>query len=135
MLLWELGSSKPATSHMALQLLHTALRFAPVGSALSSVLDGMQPQLCPFYCCLLATKASKGGSKATREGTKAGKMMMPGPLAQLPSVSQVMAHSHVRAQWFVQWCHGMLLETCEGRDWGQVLTCSLHHFWLHGVRT
>jgi len=88
-LLWELGSSRPATSHMALGLLHSALRFAPEGSALSSMLDGLQPQLCPLYCSLLAPKAAKGTNKGARDGAKPGKVVVPGPLAQLPADSQV----------------------------------------------
>ncbi len=88
-LLWELGSTKPATSHMALGLLHSALRFGPEGSALSDVLDGLQPQLCPLYCSLLAPKPLKGASKGAGAVAKAGKMVVPGPLAQLPTTTQV----------------------------------------------
>ena len=88
-LLWELGSSKPATSHMALGLLHSALCFAPAGSALSATLDGLQPQLCPLYCSLLAPGAVKGSTKEGRDGAKPGKVVVPGPLAQLPAQTQV----------------------------------------------
>ncbi len=88
-LLWELGSTKPATSHMALGLLQSALRFAPEGSALSDVLDGLQPQLCPLYCSLLAPKPPKGVSKGAGPVAKAGKVVVPGPLAQLPTTTQV----------------------------------------------
>ena len=97
-LLWELGSTKPATSHMALGLLHSALRFAPEGSALSDVLDGLQPQLCPLYCSLLAPKPPKGVSKGAGAVAKAGKVVVPGPLAQLPTATQV------------KHCHSMALE-------------------------
>ncbi|DBA93897.1 TPA: hypothetical protein ACH3X3_013936 [Trebouxia sp. C0006] len=90
-LLWELGSTKPATSHMALGLLHSALRFAPEGSALSDVLDGLQPQLCPLYCSLLAPKPPKGVSKGAGAVAKAGKVVVPGPLAQLPTATQELA--------------------------------------------
>ncbi|KAL0042692.1 hypothetical protein WJX79_007939 [Trebouxia sp. C0005] len=90
-LLWDLGSTKPATSHMALGLLHSALRFAPEGSALSDVLDGLQPQLCPLYCSLLAPKPLKGGSKGAGAVVKAGKVVVPGPLAQLPTNTQELA--------------------------------------------
>ena len=95
-LLWELGSTKPATSHMALGLLHSALRFAPEGSALSDVLDGLQPQLCPLYCSLLAPKPPKGVSKGAGAVAKAGKVVVPGPLAQLPTATQV-KHCHSTA--------------------------------------
>lgn len=88
-LLWELGSTKPATSHMALGLLHSALRFTPEESALSDVLDGLQPQLCPLYCSLLAPKPRKGVSKGPGAVAKAGKVVVPGPLAQLPTTTQV----------------------------------------------
>lgn len=88
-LLWDLGSAKPAVTHTALALLHTALRLAPVGSALSSALDSMQPQLCPFYCSLLAPKGSKGAAQAGKNGVRALKIVVPGPLAQLPTDAQV----------------------------------------------
>lgn len=88
-LLWDLGSAKPAVTHTALALLHTALRFAPEGFALSSALDGMQPQLCPFYCSLMAPKGSKGAAQAGKDGVRALKVVVPGPLAQLPTDSQV----------------------------------------------
>ena len=74
---------------MALGLLHSALRFAPEGSALSDVLDGLQPQLCPLYCSLLAPKPPKGVSKGAGAVAKAGKVVVPGPLAQLPTATQV----------------------------------------------
>ncbi|KAL0040469.1 hypothetical protein WJX77_008083 [Trebouxia sp. C0004] len=90
-LLWELGSTKPATSHMALGLLHSALLFAPEGSALSDVLDGLQLQLCPLYCSLLAPKPLKGVSKGAGAVAKAGKVVLPGPLAQLPATTQELA--------------------------------------------
>ena len=88
-LLWDLGSVKPAVTHTALALLHTALRFAPEGSALSSALNSMQPQLCPFYCSLLAPKGSKGAAPVGKDGVRALKVVVPGPLAQLPTDSQV----------------------------------------------
>ena len=88
-LLWELGSTKPATSHIALGLLHSALCFAPAGSALSAALDGLQPQLCPLYCSLLAPRSAKGGSKAGGDGAKPGKVVVPGPLARMPAHTQV----------------------------------------------
>ena len=88
-LLWDLGSAKPAMTHTALALLHAALRFAPVGSALSSALDSLQPQLCPFYCSLLTPKSSKSAPQVAKDGAKASKIVVPGPLAQLPADSQV----------------------------------------------
>ena len=76
-------------SHTALALLHTALTFAPEGSALSSALDRLQPQLCPFYCSLLAPKAGKSTPRAAKDGGRALKVVVPGPLTQLPADSQV----------------------------------------------
>ena len=76
-------------THTALALLHTALRFASEGSALSSALDSLQPQLCPFYCSLLVPKGSKSTAQAAKDGSRASKVVVPGPLAQLPAGSQV----------------------------------------------
>lgn len=88
-LLWDLGSVKPAMTHTALALLHTALRFAPADSSLAFILDSLQPQLCPFYCSLLAPKGGKSTAQAAKDGGRASKVVVPGPLAQLPAGSQV----------------------------------------------
>ena len=110
-LLWDLGPAKPATTHTALALLHTALRFAPVGSALSSALDSLQPQLCPLYCSILAPKSSKSPARAAKNGTKAAKVVVPGPLAQLPVDSQVGCFQRLspagrQCSWCCFWCSG-----------------------------
>ncbi|KAK9808862.1 hypothetical protein WJX72_005380 [[Myrmecia] bisecta] len=105
-LLWELGSSRPESSRLALRLLLDAGRYASPNGAISQTLTSLQPQLAPFFCSLLpvaaaaaaSKKAQKGGSKGQQSGTlpakaggKADKVFTPGPLAKLPADCQTLA--------------------------------------------
>lgn len=83
-LLWELGSSKPATSKTALSILHDVLRVVPPGSALSAALDKLQLQLSPLWGSLLDQKGVKKSPSSPAQ-----KAFVAGPLAQLPEDCQV----------------------------------------------
>ena len=63
---------------------------------MSGVLDGLQAQLCPLYCSLLATKSGKWVSKGPTHYAAPEKVLMPGPVAQLPVKSQV-SHTQIAA--------------------------------------
>ena len=62
-----------------------------MGSATADAVDALQPQLCPLFCSLLAPKGTKKAVQAGATGGKASKVVVPGPLAQLPAASQVNA--------------------------------------------
>lgn len=115
-LLWELGGSAPATSLVALRMLHDAGRFARPGGPIAKALQALQPQLAPLYASVLPAKPSKkalpkkmlpkqanghapakqapgmGGARpAEGDGGQKGPMrLLPGPLAQLPAECQVL---------------------------------------------
>lgn len=77
--LFELGSTAPASTQAALQLLLGAARCTPVGSPLAAALQEVQPQLAPLFAVLLP--AGKAGA--------AGPRVRMGPLAALPPALQV----------------------------------------------
>lgn len=104
-LLWELGASAPASSSLALSMLHDAARFCPSAPSatttststqpqqpaaavtpLQAALQELQPQLAPLWAVQLPGKK--------RKHDKAGPappQIVPGPIPQLPSALQVMA--------------------------------------------
>lgn len=100
-LLWQLGTTKPATSKVALHMLHSVLKVAPAGSALSAVLDKLQLQLCPLWGSLLDRKVSLRDQKgASQSPAAAEKDFVNGPLAQLPEDTQVGIKKIVSHQWY-----------------------------------
>lgn len=89
-LLWQLGTTRPATSKVALHMLHSVLKVAPAGSALSAALDKLQLQLCLLWGSLLDQKASPQDQKGSLQSPAAAeKGFVVGPLAQLTEVTQV----------------------------------------------
>ena len=76
-LLWELGSSRPEASRLALRTLVDAARFARCYGPIHASCKQLQPSLAVFYCALLPAAA----------GASSGRLLS--PLAKLPVHCQV----------------------------------------------
>ena len=84
--LWELRGSRGRTSELMLRMLHRAGVFAQAGRPISAALQRLQDQLMPCFLLvqpLRQPKKAKHGAPGTRAKIAAG------PLACLPSASQV----------------------------------------------
>ena len=100
-LLWELGSSQPATSLTALRMLHNAGRYARSDGPISATLQDLQIQMTPLYLSAMPAKVSAGKAKTGTQkeerrlasGEQAHARLVPGPLARLPHDCQVTALS------------------------------------------
>ena len=76
-LLWELGSSRPEASRLALRSLFYAARFARCDGPIHASCKQLQPSLAVFYCALLPAAAGASTSRLLS------------PLAKLPVHCQV----------------------------------------------
>ena len=84
--LWELRGSHAGTSELMLRMLHRAAVFAHAGSPVSAALQRLQDQLMPGFLLVQPLQPSK---KPRRGAPDTRVKIVPGPLARLPTTSQV----------------------------------------------
>ena len=111
--LWELRGSHASTCELMLRMLHRAGVFAQAGSPISAALQRLQDQLMPCLLLVQPLQQSKKAKKRTPDGRM---KIVAGPVALLPTKSQVALLRPVDASsstCIIKAQHKRLIEMCQ----------------------